>query len=167
MNRKKNNGVYARYRDDSIILTKTKRDFRKARKTLFSVLDTLKLKLSSSKTWMGKLTHGFHFLGVRFEVPRSLQRKSQVSIMIHSRSCARALTKVNALSSNAVHPAKIQRYLVRWAAWWSVTVRQLRVFECLAAWIIHSHEKESPYEWIGRGLLLGAPSHTRLVINIR
>lgn len=53
--------VYLRFMDDILILFQTKRQFQKGRKTLFSILRSLKLSLSPHKSWMGKLTRGFHF----------------------------------------------------------------------------------------------------------
>ena len=72
---------------------------------------------------MGVIDRGFHFLRVKFEVPRSPQRKIQICVQIHPRSCARALDKVIAMRNHAAHPATMQRYLVRWAAWWSDCVQ--------------------------------------------
>jgi hypothetical protein len=46
------------------------------------------------------------------------QTQIQVKVAIHNRSCRRALDKVLGLRVLAVHPAAIQRYLARWAAWW-------------------------------------------------
>jgi RNA-directed DNA polymerase len=107
---------YFRYMDDILVLAQTRHQYRRAKKILFEVLKELKLYLAPSKTWMGTMDHGFHFLGVMFEVPRSPQAKLQASAKIHPRSCARALDKVNALRNNAIHPAIMQRYLIRCAA---------------------------------------------------
>jgi hypothetical protein len=54
--------LYLRYMDDIVILTKTKRQYQKTKKRLFSILRTLKLTVSPRKTWMGKLSRGFHFV---------------------------------------------------------------------------------------------------------
>jgi hypothetical protein len=78
-----------------------------------------------------------------FEAPRSPQAKLQASATIHPRSCARALDKVNALRNNAVHPAIMQRYLIRWAAWWSDTIRTVGVMSILSSWVTHTAERDS------------------------
>jgi len=75
-------------------LIDTERRYWGARKRLFKILRTLRLTISSHKTRMGKLTFGFHFLGVDFEVPRSLQKKTQVKATLRPRTCCRALHKV-------------------------------------------------------------------------
>ena len=80
---------YFRYMDDIIVLAETKRQYRKARKILYRILDELKLKLSPHKTKMGALSI-FHFLEVNFELPRSVQNETQVKVTIHPRSCIRA-----------------------------------------------------------------------------
>jgi hypothetical protein len=58
-----NKGVfYIRYMDDWVILTNTRKQYRKAIKKMHKVLEQLKLKLSPHKTKMGRLS-SFHFLG--------------------------------------------------------------------------------------------------------
>jgi hypothetical protein len=94
---------YVRYMDDVIILIKNKRQYTKARKVLFSTLRKLKLQVSPKKTWMGKLTRGFHFLGIDYKInedhqaARTLGEKTQVRL--HKRTHRRALDKVIALRS--------------------------------------------------------------------
>jgi RNA-directed DNA polymerase len=149
------NIVYARFMDDILILFQTKRQYRKARRTLFNLLASLKLSLSSRKSWMGELTQGFHFLGVRFGVAKP-EEKNQRSITIHPRSCTRALDNVKALSNNAVHPATIQGYLAAWARWWANTVGPLNWQTLLIAWIDHARVREPTWAWLGSGLLLGS-----------
>ena len=138
------NYLYQRYMDDIIILAKDKRSFQRARKRVFMHLKALKLKCSPHKTKMGKLAKGFHYLGVTYEVARTLhgpeavekQHKTQVKTTLHERSCRRALDNIALLTQptvvqaevidpsptgrkeDAVHPATIQRYLTRWSTWW-------------------------------------------------
>ena len=84
----------SRYMDDIIILVKTKRQLTKARKKIFNILRELKLEISPHKTRMGQLKEGFHFLGVDFAISQNQQSKIQVNTKLHSRSCRRALDKV-------------------------------------------------------------------------
>ena len=92
--------------DDIIILVKTKRQYRKAKKNLFTILRELKLQVSSHKTRMGVLKHGFHFLGIDFEVSRNPQRQVQAAtINIHARTCRRALDKVKAMRTDMPRPS--------------------------------------------------------------
>jgi RNA-directed DNA polymerase len=116
----KNTGIsYCRYMDDIMILAKTKRQFLRAKKNLQQILVNLKLKLSRSKTRMGELTKGFHFLGIDFAVARTQQNnKIHVTTSLHPRTYRRALDKINAMEEGAVNPVKVLRYLSQWAAWW-------------------------------------------------
>jgi RNA-directed DNA polymerase len=144
---------YFRYMDDIIILAKTKRQFKRAKKILYRVLDKLELKLSPSKTKMGRLDNSFHFLGVLFEVTRIPQTKTMVSVRIHPRTCLRALDRLKAMQKDAVHPAIMQRYLIRWASWWSHTIESMRIFSLLLTWVHYTAGRDPTAVWLGRGLL--------------
>jgi len=81
---------------------------------------------------------------------------SAITIKIHSRTCRRALDKVRAMRTDAVHPAHIQRYLSRWASWWHSTAA-LKKFELIYCWVKFTEFHRQDSVWIGRGLLLGSP----------
>lgn len=144
---------YFRYMDDIIILATTKRQFQRAKKCLYGVLNKLELKLSSAKTKMSRLSSSFHFLGVLFEVPRSPQTQNQVRTVLHPRSCARALDRFKAMQNDAVHPATQQRYLIRWASWWSDTVPSIGVMSLVLCWVKFAAARDPTAAWLGRGLL--------------
>lgn len=57
---------YARYMDDWVVLTKTKSALRKVVKKTHQVLQELQLKLHPTKTYIGKISQGFNFLGYYF-----------------------------------------------------------------------------------------------------
>lgn len=122
---KQSTGVsYYRFMDDIVILAKTKRQFLNAKKRMQQILLSLKLKLSRSKTRMGELTKGFHFLGIDFAVSRNQQdNKIHVTKSLHSRTYRRALNKINAMEEGAVNPVKVLHYLFRWATWWRAVLR--------------------------------------------
>lgn len=82
-----------------VILAKTKRQFLKAKKRMQLILLSLKLKLSRTKTRMGELTKGFHFLGIDFAVSQNQQdnEKIQVTTSLHPRTYRRALNKIYAM----------------------------------------------------------------------
>jgi hypothetical protein len=147
---------YRRYMDDIIILVKTKRQYTKARKRLFTILQKLKLQLSPHKSKMGRLKEGFHFLGVNFEVTRIPQSKTQVAtVNLHSRSCRRALDKVQAMRKDAVNPAHIQSYLSRWATWWHSTMK-LEKLLLIFIWVKFTGRFQDGSVWLGRGLLMNS-----------
>lgn len=54
---------YARYMDDWVVLTTSKTALRKVIKMTHKVLNALKFQLHPSKTYIGKISHGFNFLG--------------------------------------------------------------------------------------------------------
>lgn len=145
--------LYVRFMDDVLILFRTKRQFQKGRRVLFQILRDLKLKASPRKTWMGKLLHGFHFLGVRFSVSKPKEQSHRLSISIHTRSCARALDQVKALISDAGDLATLQRYLAAWGRWWASSVSPLSFETLLSAWIVHTRGREPSLVWLGSGLL--------------
>jgi hypothetical protein len=149
--------------DDWVILTKTKRQYQRAKKKMFEVLKALKLKISPHKTKMGKLT-SFHFLGVQFSVTQTTPNKTQVKTTLHARSCRRALTKVKTLRADAVNSVKIQGYLCQWAAWWKVPLKTTSA--CLMrAWITHTAFDEPKLLWYAVRVLYAwsaTSPHTRL-----
>jgi hypothetical protein len=118
-----------------------------------ALLKNLHLKISSHKTRTGALKKGFHHLGVNFVVSRNSQIKIQeIAINLHPRSCRRALDKVIAMRSNAVHLAKIQHYLVSWTVWWQ-NVLCLNFYDLLYSWVINVARGPTCI-WLGRGVLL-------------
>ncbi len=98
---------YRRFNDDIIILTQTKRQYRRARKKLFQILDQLELRLAPHKTKMGELT-SFHLLGVAFDVAQTTSNQTQVTAAVHPRSCCRALDRVREMSKSSKLPALLQ-----------------------------------------------------------
>jgi len=54
---------YARYMDDWVVLTQSKTQLRKVVKKTYKIMEDLKLSLHPTKTYIGKITKGFNFLG--------------------------------------------------------------------------------------------------------
>ena len=63
---------YRRFMDDWVVLAKTRNHLRKAVKTAEKVLAQLKLKTHPDKTFIGRISKGFEFLGYLFK-PEGLQ----------------------------------------------------------------------------------------------
>jgi len=59
-------GRYLRYQDDVIILCKTKRQLNRCWQKMLDILNERRLSLSHKKTRKGKVSSGFHFLGVYY-----------------------------------------------------------------------------------------------------
>merc|ERR1711990_808458 len=54
---------YARYMDDWVILAKTRCQVRKVVRLMHQVMAKLQFKLAVAKTYIGKVSKGFEFLG--------------------------------------------------------------------------------------------------------
>ena len=131
--------LYIRYNDDVLILCETKRQFVKAKQTLRCVLTSLKLQLSPTKTRMGKLHQGFHFLGVDYQVARTPESgqcsATTVNVKLHPRCCYRAIDRLISKRAGAGSPAEAQLYLKRWSRWWSNVHPQIHYTANLKAWV--------------------------------
>ena len=66
---------YARFMDDWVVLTKSKTALRKIVKITHKVLNSLKLELHPNKTYIGKISHGFNFLGYYMDDQKILPSK--------------------------------------------------------------------------------------------
>ncbi len=75
---------------------------------------------------------------------------------LHQRSCRRALDKVKAMRDDAVHPAKMQRYLIRWATWWCPVTGE-RKNEFIDKWVTLAVKAQAALAWYGQGLQIGSP----------
>jgi len=53
---------YGRFMDDWVVLTKSKTALRKVIKKTHDVLNALKFQMHPTKTYIGKINHGFNFL---------------------------------------------------------------------------------------------------------
>ncbi len=132
--------LYVRYNDDILILCQTRRQFVKAKKKLSRVLKQLRLKLSPTKTRMGKLHQGFHFLGIDYQVAQTSEptqcHSAKVSVKLHQRCYHRAIDQLKEKREDAGHPAKAQSYLIRWSRWWSNIHQQIQFSESLLNWTV-------------------------------
>jgi len=78
---------YARYMDDWVVLTKSKTALRKVVKLTHQILNGLQLKLHPSKTYIGKISHGFNFLGYYLDDQKILPSKETIR-RFHERAVA-------------------------------------------------------------------------------
>ena len=156
---------YVRYMDDFVILTKTKKQFCRAKKQLKKILNSLKLKYSRKKTKMGILTKGFHFLGINFKIsaPAKAEQKqavtqihpekTNVSVSLHPRSAQRALDKLSQMREDCeINAHEAQSYLSKWARWWSKTSPLILRKDCLLLWIEKARACQPDLAWLGSGL---------------
>jgi len=164
---------WIRYMDDGILLASSKRKFLKAKRQLQQVLAKLKLRCARSKTKMGVLTSGFHFLGIEFKLkdqlrskadalkmlaPQSQASQTHLQILLHERSCQRAQEKLTFMGAGSESPEKAQRYLSAWSKWWSRTAPPIKRSDCITRWIDRVLCKDPGLAWLGTGLLYLLPS---------
>ena len=101
---------YARYMDDWVVLTKTKTALRKVIKKTHHIMKDLKLHLHPTKTYIGKISHGFNFLGYYMD-DKTLLPSSETIRRMSER--ATALYEHGAQKGNrrrSVHPRDISEY---------------------------------------------------------
>ena len=78
---------YARYMDDWVVFTKSKTALRKIIKITHRVVHDLKLQLHPSKTYIGKISHGFNFLAYYMDHQKILPSKETIR-RFHERALA-------------------------------------------------------------------------------
>jgi len=64
-----------------------------------------------------------------------------------------AQDRVQVMQENAVHPAKKQAYLVRWASWWGRTIESDGIQAILLKWVLYAMIRAPTMARLGRGLL--------------
>lgn len=69
---------YARFMDDWVVLTKRKTTLNKIVKITHKVLNSLKLEVHPNKTYIGKISHGFNFLGYYMDDQKFLPSQESI-----------------------------------------------------------------------------------------
>ena len=72
------NTFYVRIMDDWVVLTKTKTALRKVIKKIHEVVNNLHLQLHPLKTYIGKISNGFNFLGYYMDDQKILPSKETI-----------------------------------------------------------------------------------------
>ena len=107
---------YVRYMDDILILSKTRWQNRRAVKILNQTLNSLKLKQHPAKTFIGKIEHGFDFLGYRFS--RQPLQLAAVTVEKHVETLHRLYEQQIRKKANSVELASVLgQYRQRWRRW--------------------------------------------------
>lgn len=101
---------YARFMDDWVVLTKTRHQLRKMIKVSHQVLTTLKMKMHPDKTFIGRISKGFDFLGYHF---------NGKTLQVAAQTIGRFTIKLAALyEQNAKKTTKqVLEYMNRWLGW--------------------------------------------------
>ena len=99
---------YARYMDDWVILVKTRGQLRRVVKKMHRIMAQLHFNLAPDKTFIGRISKGFDFLGYRFN--------AQGIIGIALTAINKFLNNMAALYEQGASAARIQLYAKRWAS---------------------------------------------------
>lgn len=81
----------------SLNFSKTKRQFSRTKRAMNNCLHRLKLTYAPTKTRMGALKSGFHFLGIDFavtQIQQNAEKITRVQVQLHPRAYYRAIDKV-------------------------------------------------------------------------
>lgn len=124
---------YVRFMDDWVILAPTRWKLRKAIKAVNEVMNDLLVEKHPDKTFIGRISRGFDFLGYWF---------SPNGLSIAAKTVERMVDKVSRLYEQGADEIRIEAYLNRWWQW----VRGWfgRVHQGLQAGVIGFHTLTQP-----------------------
>ncbi len=103
--------AYARFMDDWVILALTRWKLRAAIRLVNETLAELKVEQHPDKTFIGRVSRGFDFLGYRFTLaglevaPRAVER------------CVERVSRLYGLYERGVNLVHIGAYVRRWQRW--------------------------------------------------
>jgi hypothetical protein len=101
--------AYVRYMDDWVILIKTRQQLRRVVKRMHAIMHRLKFKLAKDKTFIGRISSGFDFLGHRFN-HRGLVGLAKKTVL-------NFIGRVSQLYEQGASSRRIADYVRRWIIW--------------------------------------------------
>ena len=101
-------GFYRRHMDDWVMVVPKKQQLHKLIKNNYTVLQALRLRVHPDKTFIGKVSKGFDFLG--FHCSPTCLRVSQTVLSWRDKKIAR-------LYEQGTNSKRIAQYLARWFGW--------------------------------------------------
>jgi RNA-directed DNA polymerase len=102
---------YVRFMDDILILAPTRWKIRKATARVRSALTRLRLDIHPDKTFIGRTSRGFDFLGYHFL--DGVLRAADKTVAKMTETAARLYEQ----KGRGTKPTPLGQYLTRWAAW--------------------------------------------------
>lgn len=99
---------YARFMDDWVILAPTRWKLRGAIKAVKEMMGELKQELHPDKTFIGKISQGFDFLGYWF---------SREGLSIAPKTVERFVKRVSRLYEQGAEVSRIEEYVRHWWRW--------------------------------------------------
>ena len=99
---------YVRFMDDWVILAPTRWKLRQAIKAVNEVMAELRVEKHPDKTFIGRISRGFDFLGYWFSPTR---------FGVARKTVERMLDKVSRLYEQGADDIRVETYLKRWWQW--------------------------------------------------
>ena len=99
---------YVRYMDDWVVLAQTRWALRRAIKATNQVLDELLVEKHPDKTYIGRISRGFDFLGYRF---------ASLGLGVAWVTVERFVERVSRLYEQGATASRIGEYACRWWRW--------------------------------------------------
>jgi RNA-directed DNA polymerase len=107
---------YRRYMDDVIVLAKTRWHLRNAVRTVNQHFNQLKVEQAPDKTFIGKISRGWDFLGYHFDGKQlTVAAKTVTKHVLHYRQLYEQLRKKKATSDEMA--LALGQYVKRWQRW--------------------------------------------------
>ena len=108
---------YARYMDDFMVLTRTRRRLRQCVAKLNDYFDMRGFEQHPDKTFIGRTARGFDWLGAAFDehgaaglAPRAITHHRERCLRLYEQACRLGLTHAESM-------LKVQTYRERWLTW--------------------------------------------------
>ncbi|MGD1912116.1 MAG: reverse transcriptase domain-containing protein [Rivularia sp. (in: cyanobacteria)] len=118
---------YARFMDDWVILAPTRWKLRKAIKAVNQEMNNLGVVKHPDKTFIGRITQGFDFLGYWF---------SNSGLAVAKKTIERMLDKVSRLYEQYADSNRVEIYVRRWWCWVITgVVKFLRAGDCFCSFL--------------------------------
>ena len=100
---------YVRYKDDIIIMAKTRWHLRAVIRSLNEAITSVGLCLHQEKRFVGRIDKGFDFLGYRIHPSRSLRPSAE--------SLRRLVVRAGRLYEQGGDISRLRQYITRWTRW--------------------------------------------------
>jgi RNA-directed DNA polymerase len=117
---------YRRYMDDVIVLAKTRWHLRKAVRAVNQHFHQLKVEQAPDKTFIGKISKGWDFLGYYFDGKQlTVAAKTVEKHVLHYRQLYEQLSNKKATSDKMA--LALGQYVKRWQRWVAAVLQGIKI----------------------------------------
>jgi RNA-directed DNA polymerase len=121
-----NRYFYRRFMDDIIVLAKTRWHLRKAVRTVNQHFNQLKVEQAPDKTFIGKVSKGWDFLGYHFDGEQlTVAAKTVAKHVLHYRQLYEQLRMKKATSIEMAFALGL--YVKRWQRWAAAGLQGIKI----------------------------------------